>query len=116
MGDGEDDHLKFAALGFVDGHGIGQGGLVPFISGVGDFCPLKADGDFILLGVAVLGRQKVADIAQISIEDIAFSIIDQVDNPVSLAEKLVIMRKFDFTFFQGVEEGLGQLVEVINAG
>ena len=115
MGDGQDNHLKFTALRFVDGHGIGQGNLVPFISGVGDFRPLKVNGDFILLGVTVLSRQEVADIAQISIEDIAFSIIDQVDNPVSLTEKLVIMGKFDFTFFQGVEEGLGQFIEVVNA-
>ena len=115
MGDGQNDHLKFAALGFVDGHGIGQGNLIPFISRVDDFCPLKVNSDLVLLGVTVLGRQEVADIAQISIEDIAFSIIDQVDNPVSLAEKLVIMGKFDFTFFQGVEEGLGQFIEVVNA-
>ncbi|PNS45993.1 hypothetical protein LI88_00680 [Streptococcus suis] len=62
-GDGEDDYLKLAALGLVDGHGIGQGNLVPFVSGIGDLATVEVDGNFVLLGVGVLGRKEVGDVA-----------------------------------------------------
>lgn len=75
-GDGKDDYLKLATLGLVDGHGIGQGNLVPFIAWIGDFATVEVDGNLVLLGVGVLGRQEVGNIAQVAIEDIGFGVVD----------------------------------------
>ncbi len=75
-GDGEDDHLELATLGLVDGHGIGQGNLVPFIAWIGDLATVEVDGNLILLGVGVLGRQEVGDVAQITIKDVGLGIVD----------------------------------------
>ena len=55
-GDGKDNDLKLTTLGLVDGHGIGQGNLVPLIAGIGDLATIEVDGNLILLGVCVLGR------------------------------------------------------------
>ncbi len=74
--DGKDDDLKLAALGLVDGHGIGRGNLVPFIAWIGDLATVEVDGNLVLLGVGVLGRQEVGNIAQVAIEDIGFGVVD----------------------------------------
>ena len=61
----------------MDAHSIGQANLVPFIAGVDQFIAIKLDGEFILLGFGILSWQEVGDVANISVKDIAFGIIDR---------------------------------------
>ncbi|CRH92230.1 Uncharacterised protein [Chlamydia trachomatis] len=113
-GNGQDDHLKFAALRLMDGHGIGQGNPVPFVSGVENLISVEVDGDFVLLGVGVFGGKEVGDITQITIKNIAFSVIDQMDDPVALTESLVIVLEFKGVFHQGIKQGLRHEIELVN--
>ena len=69
----------------MDTHGIGQANLVPFIAGVDQFIAVKLDGQFILLGFGILSWQEVGNVANISVKDIAFGIIDQVDDLVTIS-------------------------------
>ena len=68
----------------MDAHGISQANLVPFIAGVDQFIAIKLDGEFILLGFGILSWQEVGDVANITVKDIAFGIIDQVDDLVTI--------------------------------
>lgn len=69
----------------MDAHSIGQANLVPLIAGVDQFIAIKLDGEFILLGFGILSWQEVGDVANITVKDIAFGIIDQVDDLVTIS-------------------------------
>ena len=85
IGQGQDDNRKFTPLRLMDTHGISQANLVPFVSWVDQFIAIKLDGEFILLGFGILSWQEVGDVANISVKDIAFGIIDQVDDLVTIS-------------------------------
>ncbi len=91
--------MELTTLGLVDGHGIGQGNLVPFIAWIGDLATVEVDGNLVLLGVGIFGRQEVGDVAQVAIEDIGLGIVDQMDDSVALTKGLLVVEELQLSVF-----------------
>ena len=98
-GDRQDDHGKLAALRLVNTHGIGQADLVPLATLIDDFISIEVDGKFILLRVGLFARQEVGAIAHIAVKDLAFSIVDQMNDLVPLPVLAVWRFKDQLVFF-----------------
>ena len=100
----------------MNAHGVGQANLVPLAALINKFIAIKVNGQLVLLGVGVFARQEVGDIAQIAVKDIAFGIVDQMNDPVALAVLAVGSFKGQFLFLDRIDEILHEIVNLVDTG
>ena len=69
-----------------------------------------------MLGFCIFSWEKIGDVADISVKDIAFCIIDQMDDLIPIAVLAVWRVKDDLIFDSWIEKVLHERIDIVNAG